>query len=135
MGLCTFKTPYHRQHNSDHTYFLMNQNNHKPQQKKAASSIDKKERRLLWKQLAVYCTALLEESKHNDYKPGHKFEHPEPMIQIFIKLGLRPPNNTKGLDKFYDNFIKRCNFLPENEQKKKKKWQNGNNRKQHQNQK
>ena len=100
-------------------------NNHKnnKQQKKAASSIDKKERRLLWQQLAVYCTALLEESKSNEYKPGHKFEHPEPMKQIFIKLGLRPPNNTKGLDKFYDNFIKRCNFLPENEQRKKNKMQ------------
>ena len=91
-----------------------NNNNNQPQKKPSAAAIDKKERKQLWQSLAKYCDELIEETQKNGLAPTHRFVHPQPMIDNFIKLGLRPPNNPRGLEKFYDNFITRCNYLSDN---------------------
>ena len=97
-----------------------NQNNqqNQPQKKPSASAIDKKERKQLWQSLAKYCDELIEETQKNGLTPTHRFVHPQAMIDNFIKLGLRPPNNPRGLEKFYDNFIRRCNYLADKQTKK-----------------
>ena len=94
-----------------------NQQN-QPQKKPSASAIDKKERKQLWQSLAKYCDELIEETQKNGLAPTHRFVHPQSMIDNFIKLGLRPPNNPRGLTKFYDNFITRCNYLSDNNRNK-----------------
>eukprot|EP01083_Nonionella_stella_P039961 108679_1 len=88
--------------------------NNQPQKKPSASAIDKKERKQLWQSLAKYCNELIDETNKNGYAPTHRFVHPQLMIDNFVKLGLRPPNNPRGLEKFYDNFITRCNYLVDN---------------------
>ena len=95
-----------------------NVNTNKPQKKPSASAIDKKERKQLWQSLAKYCDELIEETQKNGLAPTHRFVHPQAMIDNFIKLGLRPPNNPRGLEKFYDNFITRCNYLSDNNKNK-----------------
>eukprot|EP01084_Bolivina_argentea_P080075 145095_1 len=101
-----------------------NNNANQPQKKPSAAAIDKKERKQLWQSLAKYCDSLIEEARSNGYVPTHRFVHPQPMIDNFIKLGLRPPNNPRGLEKFYDNFIIRCNYLDHNNKNSKNKIKN-----------
>ncbi len=51
----------------------------------------------------------------DNYAATYRFVHPQLMIDNFIiKVGLRPPNIPRGLEKFYDNFIRRCNYLVNN---------------------
>jgi len=95
------------------------------QKKQPASTIDKKERKQLWIALAQYCDELIAESQKNCYPPTYRFTHPQSMIDNFIKLGLRPPNNPRGLEKFYDNFITRCNYLSDGSKSQKNSGSSG----------
>eukprot|EP01083_Nonionella_stella_P307867 1083968_1 len=88
-----------------------NNNANQPQKKPSAAAIDKKERKQLWQSLAKYCDSLIEEARSNGYVPTHRFVHPQPMIDNFTKLGLRPPSNLRGAERLYDCFISRSNYL------------------------
>ena len=106
--------------NNQNQQIQNNQNNqqNQPQKKPSAATLDKNQRRQLWQALAKYCDELIEQTQKNGLAPTHRFVHPQAMIDNFIKLGLRPPNNPRGLEKFYDNFITRCNYLSDKQTKK-----------------
>eukprot|EP01084_Bolivina_argentea_P091483 164691_1 len=69
------------------------------------SSIQRKQRNDWWQEIRKYCHQLIEECNKHGHPPTHRFVHPQTIIDTFIELGLRPPNNLRGLNKFCDNFI------------------------------
>ena len=72
---------------------------------------DKSEKRKLWWAIATYCYELQENAQKNNHPHTHKFTHPPHVTEKFVRLGLRAPNNQKGLEKFIKNFIDRTSYI------------------------
>ena len=74
------------------------------------STRDKGQRKFAWQLLYKYFDELLMEIQEKGYSATYRLKHPQAIINIFISLGLRPPNNPRGFSKFWDNFLTRCNY-------------------------